>query len=99
MSHVKTDALQALQYLPRTIKVIHTPAAPPAARTILGLANKRNGIVDLRIPDAVTEVAERFKYPRGDVGTTRIEHGIMVGERDLGQQLSINIAVKRSPTA
>ena len=47
----------------------------------------------------MAEVPERFEHAGGDVGTTRVEHGVVIGERDFGQDFAIDVAIEGRPAA
>ena len=48
---------------------------------------------------AVAERAEQLEDPRRDVGAARVEHRVVVGERDLGQDLVVDVDVEGRPAA
>ena len=60
---------------------------------------KCDGPLDLRLADAVAVLAERFEHAGGDVRAARIEHGVVVGEGDLGEDFAVDVAVERRPAA
>src|SRR4029077_6097274 len=46
-----------------------------------------------------TEPAEAFDDTRGNVGSRRIDHRVVVRERNVAEGLLVVVAVKRGPTA
>src|SRR5262249_20281776 len=78
--NVEADAVQTAENLPGAIKIIDAPAADPAAGLFLRFPQESESAADLWMIDAETVMTERFEDAGGDVGTARIEHGIVVGE-------------------
>ena len=46
-----------------------------------------------------SELAETFEHPRGDVGGGRIEHRVVVGKRNVIQELEIVLVIEGAPAA
>ena len=97
--HVEADAAQARENLPGAVDVIDAPAAEPGPRRLLGPAQESDGLFHLGMADPVAVMPERFQHARGDVRAARVEHGIVVGERNLGQDFAVDVPIERRPAA
>src|SRR4029077_12468946 len=58
LEHVDVQRAQTAQHLPRSVDVIDTPTAIPGAVFFLVIANEAQGLLDLRMLDAVAFVAQ-----------------------------------------
>ena len=77
----KSSRRKPLQDLPGPVDVVDAPAAVPAALGLLGAPEIIEGAGDRGVVGAIAERAEQLEDPRRDVGTARVEHGVVVGER------------------
>src|SRR5207244_2068101 len=80
-------------------EIIDAPAAYPAAALILRLHDEYQRPLHLRVVHTITELAERFERTGGDVGAAGIEHRIVIGERHLGEDFAVDVAIKCGPAA
>src|SRR5262249_3134789 len=99
VGHVEADGFQPGEDLPGPVDVVDAPAAVPAAVRFLRATQVGDGAVDRSMAGSVAGLAERFQDAGGDVGAARVEHGVVVGERDLGEYLAVDVAVERPPAA
>src|SRR5262249_46598581 len=97
--HTKPDGVQAGQNLPAAVDVVYPPAADPAAPAILRLAQKRQRPIDLLIPRLEAVMPQRLQDTCRNIRTAGVEHGVMVGKRNLGENLAVDVAVERRPAA
>src|SRR5207247_5707371 len=79
------------------IQVIYAPAAGPAAVGRLRATDEVDRPPRLRVVGVIAVVAERFEHAGGDVRAARVEHGVVVGERDVFEDLAIDVAVESRP--
>src|SRR5262249_50397000 len=99
LRHVVAGRLQADENLPGAVDVVDAPAADPAAAFVLGLGDEVDAAIDLGMPNADAELAESLQNTGCDVGAARVEHGVVVGEGDLGEDLVVDVAIEGSPAA
>src|SRR6266446_3524489 len=81
------------------VNVIHAPAAEPGAVFGLILEKKFYGALDGRMLGGPAETAEAFDNASGDVGGGRIDHGVVVGERNVAEETAVIVAIERAPAA
>src|SRR5262249_12604894 len=96
--HVQVEGAQTAQDLPGAIDVIDTPPAVPGAVFLLVLANEAQRLLHSRMIHAVAFIPEQFQNAGSDIGTLRIQHGIVVCERNFFEHAFCAIFIKRSPT-
>ena len=97
LGHADLD--QAGQGLPGAVDVVDAPAAEPASVGLLGAAHERDGPIDVRIAHAAAEFAQGLQHPAAKVGRAGIDHGVVIGERHIAEEVAIVVAVERAPTA
>ena len=93
------DLDQAGQGLPGSVDIIDAPAAEPASVGLLGAADELDGPIDVRIAHAAAELAQGLQHPAAKVGRAGIDHGVVIGERHVAEEVPIVVAVERAPTA
>ena len=93
------DGRQPDQRLPGAVDVVDAPAAEPASVGLLRAADVGHGPIDGRIAHAAAQLAQRFQHAAGQVGRARVDHGVVVGERHVAEELAVVVAVERPPAA
>src|SRR6266545_6655270 len=89
-AHVVVSRLQSAQHLPGAVEVVYAPAADPAAARILRALDERQRPVYLSMADANPELPQRLQGAGSDIRTTRIEHGVMIGEGYAGDDFAVD---------
>ncbi len=97
--HRHAQRRQALEDLPGPVDVVDPPSAIPAALGLLSGPEIVQGAADGGVVGHVAQGAEQLEDAGGDVGTARVEHGVVVGERELGEDLVVDVDVVGRPAA
>ena len=93
------DGRQPGQRLPGAVDVVDAPAAEPTAVGLLRAADVGHGPIDGRIAHAAAQLAQRFQHAAGQVGRAGIDHGVVIGEGDVAEELAVVVAVESAPAA
>src|SRR6185369_10422878 len=99
LGHVEVHSPHSAQDLPGAVDVINAPTPIPGAIAFLLVADVPESLLNLRMIEAITLVAQQFKNTRGDVGAFGVEHGVVIREGDLFQDALGAILVKGGPAA
>ena len=89
---------QALDRLPRAIDVIHAPASIPRSVCLLHAAQVGDRPIDRWMANSQADAAKGLQHPAGQIGGTGIDHRVVVGKRDLAEEFTIVVAIKRPPS-
>src|SRR6267142_2035661 len=81
------------------VNVVHAPSAEPAADAGLVLEQESYRALDGGMLGRPAETAEAFDNAGGDVSGRRIDHGVVVGERNVAEETAVIVAIKRAPAA
>ena len=98
--HGVADFSEAAEDLPGAVDVVDAPATEPGAIGFLGGADELDGFGDGGVIGEEAVVAEAFEGSACDIGAGGILDGVMVGEGDVFEELSVmGIAVEGGPSA
>src|SRR5882762_8788118 len=81
------------------VNVVHAPAAEPGAVAGLILEQESYRALDGGMLGGPAETAEAFDNAGGDVSGRRIDHGVVVGERNVAEQTAVIVAIESAPAA
>ena len=96
---VLTHRAQAAQREAGAVNVRHAPAAVPASIGKLRADQIIDGAAAGRMIAVESVRGQRFERAAGDIRAGRIEHRVMVRERNVREDLPVVIDVERRPAA
>src|SRR6266849_9462895 len=99
IARCERNGLERAQDAAAAVNVVHAPAAEPGAVFGLILEKKFYGALDGGMLGRPAETAKTFDNAGGDVGGRRIDHGVVVGERNVAEEAAVIVAIKRAPAA
>src|SRR5208283_4533869 len=86
-------------YAARAVYIIHAPAPKPRSIPALVLHQELYALLNHRMIPGPSKPPQTLHHSRGHVRGGRINHGVVVRERYIAQNLLVIIAVKRAPPA
>src|SRR6516165_9835180 len=99
MIHIEADSRESSQNLPSPIDIVDAPSSDPGPVRVLVLFDKSHCTIHSSLSHAVTEMPEGLQNPTGNIRAAWIQHRVVIGKRYFGEQLSIDVAIKRRPPA
>ena len=75
--------LQASQHEERPVEIVDAPAPKPASVRLLFFEDELDRLLHSLVATGVAVVREHLQDAAGDVDRRRIEHRVVVGERDV----------------
>ena len=85
--------------LPGAVDIVDAPAAEPTAVGVLAAADVGHGPIHRRIAQAASQLAQGLEHAAGEVRRAGIDHGVVVGEGDVAEELAVVVAVEGPPAA
>ena len=62
-------------------------------------AHELDGPIDVRIAQAAAEFAQGLQHPAAKIGRAGVDHGVVIGEGHVAEEVAIIVAVEARPTA
>src|SRR5439155_27245780 len=91
--------LQAAQHQPYSVNVIYAPASEPGAIGFLLITNELQRSFHGGMIFVVAVRREHLENPACDIHRRWIQHGVVVGKRNVLEDHSVVVFVERSPSA
>src|SRR5690242_9891732 len=95
----KRNGFERAQNSSRPINVIHAPATEPRAIAALILQQKLHGPLNDAMFGGPAEAAKALHHACGHVSGGGIDHGVVIGKRNIAEKLAVVVAVEGAPTA
>src|SRR4029077_15145305 len=95
----KRNSFESAQRAARAVNIVEAPAPAPGAVFALIFEQKLYGALNGGLFGAPAKTAQAFDDTSRHISGGRIDHGVVIGKRNVTQEFAVVVAIKRAPAA